>query len=168
MSLQQLLQEDKREQDAMCFVEAHGFLTSLTIQPIKLENEHICAEIFASSNIVSAHSEAVKLTQESITQSLQNGNFPDLPDGSTEQGMDEEELLSTWSAGFMQGVFLQEDAWFSEQAELVAELTLPIISCSGLLDDELDDITQEDELLDAMSDKIPDCVLDLYLSLNTP
>ena len=68
----------------------------------------------------------------------------------------------------MQGIFFQEDAWFSTHPEDVAELTLPILSCSELLNEELEEIAQDDDLLDRMAEKIPDCVIDLYLLLNAP
>ncbi len=71
----------------------------------------------------------------------------------------------------MQGVFAQEDSWFKTHPEEVAELTLPILSCSELLDDEdgdMGDINQRDEMFDDMAEKIPDCVIDLYLLFNTP
>jgi uncharacterized protein len=147
----------------MYYVEMHGFLTSIAIQPIKPTAEQISKEIFADTALDQLILDAINVLQNDIKQSLLKGDFPDTPTID-----EDEDSLSLWSTGFMQGIFLQEQTWFSEFPDEVAELTLPILSCSELLDDELSEISLNDELLDDMAEKIPDCVIDLYLLLNAP
>jgi uncharacterized protein len=121
------------------------------------------AEILADNKASPAISTAIIELQKGIEQALLNGDFPNVASDE-----DDDDSLTLWSSGFMQGVFSQEELWFASHPEEVAELTLPIISCSGLLEEDMDDISQNDELLDDMADKIPDCIIDLYLLFNSP
>jgi len=154
---------DEIDDEAMYFVEMHGFLTSLVIQPGALTQQQILAEIFAESPVDDSISQAIATLQKEIEQSLLNSDFPDVISAE-----DDEDSLTLWASGFMQGVFSQQELWFESYPDVVAELTLPILSCSELLDEELDDINQNDELLDDMAETIPDCVIDLYLLFNAP
>lgn len=164
------LNSDSAEDEAMEFIEMHGYLTSLAIQSGTLSNEDMLGEIFSAENIATELAAAVASLKAEISQCLFNGDFPELPESTfNDEDFDE---LTLWTSGFMQGIFLQEELWFEKNADEVAELTLPILSCSGLLeeneDDELQSITDDNEILDAMIEKIPDCVVDLYLLFNAP
>jgi len=159
--LNDFFDSDALNEDAMYYVEMHGFLTSLAIQPNSLTNSQVLEEIFAGCPINSAIADAITSLQKDIQQALLNGDFPDFTDAESD-----EDSLALWTSGFMQGVFVEEDKWFANNPEEVAELTLPILSCSGLLED--DDMNKNDELLDDMAEKIPVCVIDLYLLFNTP
>lgn len=154
---------DEIAEEAMYFVEMHGFLTSLVIQTGSLTQQQILAEIFADSPVDDSISQAISTLQKEIEQALLNNDFPDVISAE-----DDEDSLTLWASGFMQGVFSQQELWFESYPDVVAELTLPILSCSELLDEELDDINQNDELLDDMAETIPDCVTDLYLLFNAP
>lgn len=155
---------DELSDDVMYYPEMHGFLTSLSIQPITANQNEVLNEILPGTPVNASIKEAINTLQNDIKKSLLNCEFPDIPD----TGIEDEDVLTLWSSGFMQGIFFQEDAWFSTHPEDVAELTLPILSCSELLNYELEEIAQDDELLDRMAEKIPDCVIDLYLLLNAP
>lgn len=149
--------------EAMDYLEMHGFLTSLSIQPMALDSQQVINQISPEASLPEAIQNEISTLKKTIQQSLLNGDFPDIP--SIEE---DEDTLTLWSSGFMQGVFAQEKEWFESHPEEVAELTLPILSCSGLLEDELSEISQNEELLDELAAKIPDCVIDLYLLFNTP
>ena len=154
---------DEIVEEAMYFVEMHGFLTSLVILPGALTQQQILAEIFADNPVDASILQAIATLQKEIEQTLLNGDFPDVIGAS-----EEEDSLTLWASGFMQGVFSQQELWFESYPDVVAELTLPILSCSKLLDEELDDINQHSGLLDDMAETIPDCVIDLYLLFNAP
>ncbi|MBL4743962.1 MAG: YecA family protein [Cycloclasticus sp.] len=154
---------DELTDDAMYFLEMHGFLTALAVQPGSFSQQQIITEILADNKTSPAISTALIELQKDIEQALLKGDFPDITSAE-----EDEDSLTLWSSGFMQGVFSQEDVWFAEHPEEVAELTLPILSCSELLEEDLGDISQNDELLDDMADKIPDCVIGLYLLFNSP
>jgi len=155
---------DELSDDVMYYPEMHGFLTSLAIQPSAADETKVLNEILPNTPVNTSIKKAINTLQNNIKQSLLNSEFPDIP----ETGIEDEDILILWSSGFMQGIFFQEDAWFANHPEDVAELTLPILSCSELLNEELEGIAQDDDLLDRMAEKIPDCVIDLYLLLNAP
>jgi len=160
-TLKQFLESEHVNDEAMYFMEVHGFLTSLAIQSGELTQQQILHDIFVetpSDELINS----VDTLLKDIKKALLNGDFPDIISDD-----EDEEALTLWAAGFMQGVFGQEQAWFNSHPEEVAELTLPILSCSELLD-EAEDMQLDDEVLDDMAEKIPDCVIDLYLLFNAP
>lgn len=158
--LSDFFDSDELSDNAMYFFEMHGFLTSLVVQPGALTQQQILAEILPDNEVDDTISEAIVSLQKEIEQALLNGDFPTILADE-----DDEDSLTLWASGFMQGVFSQEELWFSHHPEEVAELTLPILSCSELLEDEP---SLSDDLLDEMAEKIPDCVIDLYLLFNSP
>ena len=93
---------DELTDDAMYFEEMHGFLTSLVVQPGKLTQEQILNEILADNVAPSSVQKAIVELQKNIEQALLLGDFPALT--KNEQTSDEE-FLTLWSSGFMQGVF---------------------------------------------------------------
>lgn len=161
--LSDFFDSDELSDSAMYFFEMHGFLTSVVVQPGALSQQQILDEILADNVVDPKISDAIVNLHKEIEQALLNGDFPTIVGDE-----DSEDPLTLWASGFMQGVFSQEDLWFSSHPEEVAELTLPILSCSELLEDNMDDITLNDDLLDEMAEKIPDCVIDLYLLFNSP
>ncbi|ORU91532.1 MAG: metal-binding protein [Cycloclasticus sp. symbiont of Bathymodiolus heckerae] len=161
-SLNDFFDSEDLDEEAMYFIEMHGFLTSLVIQPSDLSQAQIVKEILAESTANTDIKNAIFELKKEIEQQLLSGEFPD-----TLSAAEDEDSLTLWAAGFMQGVFSQEAVWFATHPEEVAELTLPIISCSGLLDDDMGDISQNEDILDDMAEKIPDCVIDLYLLFNS-
>ncbi|ORU92319.1 MAG: metal-binding protein [Cycloclasticus sp. symbiont of Poecilosclerida sp. N] len=154
-TLNDFFNSDQLNEEAMYLSETHGFLTSLVILPGTLSSEQILNIILDDNTANTAIKQEINELRQSIERSLLNGDFPDTYN----------DALTLWAAGFMQGVFSQQDLWFESHPEEVAELTLPILTCSELLDDE---INQPDEVLDDMADRIPDCVIDLYLLFNSP
>jgi uncharacterized protein len=153
--------DEERAEEAMYFFEMHGFLTSLVIQPGSLSAEQVLDTILGGETANASTINAISELQKSIEQALLNGDFPDIITDD-----EDDQTLTLWTSGFMQGVFAQENDWFQSQPEEVAELTLPILSCSELLDDEMGDISEDDDMLDDMAEKIPDCIIDLYLLFN--
>lgn len=163
--LNDFFDDESLAEDTMFLMEMHGFLTSMAIQPGAFSTDDILKNILGDAKASSDITDAITSLQKDIEQSLLNGEFPD------SSSDDDEDSLTLWATGFMQGVFAQQDIWFNTHPEEVAELTLPILSCSELLDDEdsdMKDINQNEEMLDDMAEKIPDCVIDLYLLFNTP
>ena len=164
--LDNFLNSDAISDEAMYVPEAHGFITSLVIQPGSLSMEQCLNEIFANNAVGTVIQQAISELKKDIEKALLNGEFPDLTVSDDDSG---EDTLTLWASGFMQGVFLQEGFWFDTFPEEVAELTLPILSCSELIDDEeMSDISGNEDLLDAMAEQIPNCVIDLYLLFNAP
>ena len=70
----------------------------------------------------------------------------------------------------MEGVFLDESAWFEGDEEGAATLLLPFMALSGLFDDEPDMAELSDDPIRAerLVRQLPELVLDLYLHYRVP
>ena len=70
----------------------------------------------------------------------------------------------------MEGVFTQEEAWFSPKTEQdVAEMLLPVMVASELFEEEEITAIRDDEKLCAeMCAQIPELLIDLYLYFHAP
>lgn len=75
------------------------------------------------------------------------------------------ERLESWCVGFMEGVFLCEEAWLSEDADPeIAHLLLPVMVESGLIEaPETEEIRRNRSLREAMAKELPENLTDLYL-----
>ena len=82
---------------------------------------------------------------------------------------DETPEITLWAEAFMEGVFSNEEAWFSDDEESVAGLLLPIMVASDLFDEgEVKDIRKDRALSEEMCEQIPEILIDLYLQFNAP
>jgi uncharacterized protein len=84
---------------------------------------------------------------------------------------DDDEIpeITLWAEAFMEGVFSNEEAWFSDDEESVAGLLLPIMVASDLFDEgEVKDIRKDRALSEEMCEQIPEILIDLYLQFNAP
>ena len=70
----------------------------------------------------------------------------------------------------MEGVFLDESAWFQGDEESAAALLLPFMALSGLFDDEPDmaELIADPLQAERLVRQLPDLVLDLYLHYRVP
>ena len=82
----------------------------------------------------------------------------------------EETPIGDWCAGFMEGVFSDESAWFQDDEEAAATLLLPFMLLSGLFDDEPDmaEMASDQANQEALVAQLPELVLDLYLHYRVP
>lgn len=78
--------------------------------------------------------------------------------------------LRSWCVGFLEGVFLREEAWFSHEEEVVSELLLPIMVGSGLFEDqpEFAEIAQDQDMVEDMMEHIPEVLTQLFLLFHAP
>lgn len=169
--LQKALESDSTPEDGMTFCEAHGYLTAQAIQPGPFDPDTALAELFGSAAAVQPAQvrEAVCGVYNAILQQLINGEPPDLPCDPESELDPDAPPLQGWATGFMEAFFLQPEAWSGPPEELVGELTLPMLSVSGLLDDEeLHEIAQDSELVMNLCQQIPDLVVDLFLLYQAP
>ena len=79
--------------------------------------------------------------------------------------------LENWCAGFVDTFLEHEEAWLvaASSEEDVADLMVPMLTLSGLFDDEDFQKARNNEKLSArMADTIPDSLTDLYLLFHAP
>ncbi|MCE8016407.1 YecA family protein [Halomonas sp. MCCC 1A17488] len=175
--LDEFLDSERVDPDALDLISAHGFLVALAVAPREIEAAAWVAELFhgePSFTDDAERSEILGLLEKlrgNAIDTLEQGGLPELPFELTLDGsVPEETPIGDWCAGFMEGVFLDEAAWFEQDEETVATLLLPFMALSGLFDDEPDmaDMTADTARLESLAAQLPDLVLDLYLHYRVP
>ena len=174
--LQQFLDADDLHDEALDYMAACGYLTALSVSPEDVAEAEWLAELFAETpnyaddqqktDIVSTLRELkIRLARELASDEdmelpceLSLGDEPDYSD------------LRSWCIGFMEGVFLREEAWFNNDEELVSELLLPVMVGSGLFADqpEFIEIEEDQDMVEDMMEHIPGVLTQLFLLFHAP
>ena len=165
-----MLESDQAPDDRMRYTEAHGYLCACTIRPGPFEPETALRQILSESDTDHAHPELIAdvlCLQTFMHQQLLNGEAPELPD---DPDADEDTPpLQGWCIGFVEALLEDPESWQGPPEDLFAELTLPILAVSGLLDeDELKELADNQDLVFTFCAQIPDLLIDLFLLYHAP
>ena len=77
--------------------------------------------------------------------------------------------LENWCAGFVDTFLENEEAWLEGGEEETADLLVPMLTLSGLFEDEdFQNVRNSEKLSRQMADAIPDSLTDLYLLFHAP
>ncbi|WP_251978802.1 YecA/YgfB family protein [Salinicola avicenniae] len=175
--LDDYLNSERLEETVPDVIGAHGYLVALAVAPTEIAPKQWIAEFFegeppfqdtAERDEILGLFEALKTNAASI---LERGHWLELPfDSELDDDGDMAAAIEDWCAGFMQGVFLDEAAWFAQDEAHVAALLLPFMALSGLFDDEpeLAEMIAEDTQFSALAAQLPELTLDLYLHFRVP
>ncbi|OHY98707.1 YecA family protein [Salinicola sp. MIT1003] len=175
--LDDYLNAERLGEEAPDVISAHGYLVALAVSPRDIAPEQWIAELFegeppfddtAERDEILGLLEALKANAASI---LERGHWVELPfDAELDEAGEMAAAIEDWCAGFMQGVFLDEAAWFSQDESHVAALLLPFMALSGLFDDEpeIAEMVAEDAQFAALAGQLPELTLDLYLHFQVP
>ena len=175
--LDDFLDSERVDPDALDLISAHGFLVALAVAPREVTNATWVAELFHGEPSFADDAERHEILglleklRDSAIATLEQGGLPELPFDLSLDGLPPEETpIGDWCAGFMEGVFLDETPWFEHDEESVATLLLPFMALSGLFDDEPDmaEMTADNTRLASLAGQLPDLVLDLYLHYRVP
>ncbi|WP_104202744.1 YecA family protein [Billgrantia saliphila] len=175
--LDEFLDSECVDPDALDLISAHGFLVALAVAPRELEAATWVAELFHGEPEFADDTERSEILalleklRRNAIDTLEQGGLPELPFELTLDGLPAEETpIGDWCAGFMEGVFLDEAAWFEQDEENVATLLLPFMALSGLFDDEPDmaELAADTARMESLVSQLPELVLDLYLHYRVP
>ncbi len=175
--LDDFLDSERVDADALDLIGAHGFLVALAVAPCDADPATWVAELFHGEPAFSDDTERETILglldelRRNAIAALEQGQLPELPISLTLDDLPAEETpVGDWCAGFMEGVFLEEAAWFEEDEEAAATLLLPFMALSGLFDDEADmaDFIADTARLESLASQLPELVLDLYLHYRVP
>jgi len=170
------LLSDKVHEDALDYIALHGYLCALAISPAPQAEqewlEQVMAETPVQENSTERHEIFNLMRQELafLKDCLESDQDIDLPCDLTLE-VDEEDdcLLEYWAQGFMELIFSQEEVWFSEQEEDVAECLLPFMLAAKLdEDEELEELRSQPEFCQQLCEQIPELLQDLYLLFRVP
>ncbi|MGE8323386.1 MAG: UPF0149 family protein [Pseudomonas sp.] len=174
--LQAFLDADELHEEALDYVAAHGYLTALSINAEEVPEREWIDALFAEEPHYASDAQRIEIEatlvalKAHIARQLASEEEFDLPCelDLTEEPDDSD--LRGWCIGFMEGVFLREEAWFDRDEEEVSEMLLPIMVGSGLFDEqpEFADIASNANLQDDMIVQIPEALTALFLLLHAP
>ncbi len=166
--LEAYLDSEQAPEESMDFLQAHGFLTALAISPVPMDAAQWLPELLATATPTQGEDADIpgllQALRDSIEATLSDGERLTLPcELSLGKDPDDSDLRA-WCAAFMEGHFMDEDAWFAQDGEAVSELLLPILAISGLFDDpELQALLRNPRQAQALCRDIPEVLTDLYL-----
>lgn len=165
-------------EDSLDLIGIHALLCALNISPQDTPTQEWLALIFDGEPDWSSDAEAKQIKallvrwKDALRADLENDHPLELPCELTFADDPQEPALEIWAQGFMEGVFLHEDAWFAEgsaEETTIAELMLPIMMASSLFEDkELSQIRANPALAEQMAEEIPENLTDLYLLFHAP
>lgn len=175
--LDDFLDSERVDADALDLIGAHGFLVALAVAPRDTPAAAWVAELFHGDPAFADDAERetilglLERLRHNAIEVLEAGGLPELPFELELAGSAPEETpIGDWCAGFMEGVFLDEAAWFADDEEAAATLLLPFMLLSGLFDDEPDmvELAGDATRLEGLVTQLPELVLDLYLHYRVP
>ncbi|ALM54507.1 YgfB and YecA protein [Halomonas huangheensis] len=168
---------ERAGEDALDLIGAHGFLVALAVAPREVPATSWIAELFHGTPEFANDQERetilglLEQLRRNAIDVLEAGGLPELPFELTLDGVAAEETpIGDWCAGFMEGVFLDEPAWFEGDEETSATLLLPFMLLSALFDDEpeMADMGRDTQRMESFVAQLPELVLDLYLHYRVP
>ncbi|SHE57795.1 uncharacterized protein SAMN02745148_00692 [Modicisalibacter ilicicola DSM 19980] len=175
--LDDFLDSERVDADALDLVSAHGLLVALAVAPREVPAATWVGELFHGEPDFGSDIERNEILgllerlRRNAIEALEHGQLPELPFELELGGIAPEETpIGDWCAGFMEGVFLDEGAWFQGNEESAATLLLPFMALSGLFDDEPDmaELIDDPLRLERLVQQLPELVLDLYLHYRVP
>lgn len=150
------------------FAATHGFLCAVAVGP-ELKNWLSLLFDENEKKIPAQVIEQVKQWLVDIQQTLANEELIEFPFEIEEADVDSS--LGDWSVGFVDAMFLNEEAWFTEEIEeTLVELTLPIMVFSGIdeEDPQMESFRRNGQLMDDLAGEIPDNLTEIYLLYHAP
>ncbi len=164
--LEDFLDGDDNEH-GLDFCGTHGFLCAVTVGPVRESSEWLDA--LFEGEVPADLVVDLLAWQKSLHACLYHEQPLELPCtlqfSSTKEGNE----LTDWCIGFMEGVFSQEEAWYARDEEHVAELTLPMVTVSGLVEDpELEQMRRQPKLMMQLVRQIPEILSEIYLLFHAP
>ena len=150
------------------FAATHGFLCATVVGP-ELANwrKHLFDE--HEKDIPPAILEQIDLWRQDILQTLLNEEEVGFPVEIEEVSVDSS--LGDWAIGFVDALFLNDEAWFeqADEEEDVIMLTLPMMVFSGIEGEpDLESVRKNPDLMEEMAEEIPENLTKLFLIYHAP
>lgn len=157
---------------ALDFFGLHGVVCASVIGPVRLKFEDqfklaTGADALPDSGVPEIFRHCVEHLARDMVQALDMGQALELPEPEDGDPMN---ALENWCAGFVDTFLDHEEAWLEAASEEeVADLMLPMLTLSGVFDDEdFQKVRSDDKLAGRMAEAIPDSLTDLYLLFHAP
>jgi uncharacterized protein len=170
-SLEDILFADPWGDEAVDFFGLHGIVCASVVGPVALSADDIFAlatgtEDAAPEKTPQTFRSAVDQLARDMAHALDMGQTLELPEPEDGDPMN---ALENWCAGFVDTFLENEDAWLEVDEKETADLLVPMLTLSGLFEDEdFQKVRNDEKMARQMSDAIPDSLTDLYLLFHAP
>lgn len=165
-SLEAILFDDRFAEDSLDYFGIHGALSALAVGPCEMTPDDWMELAFGRPVTASelANYDEVVATLTRIFRNIRSELNQEEPIELPAETYEDREAMTNWCAGFVEAFLANEERWFEQKQELVAELLLPIMALSDLFDDEdFTEIKGNPKLMAQLSEQIPEVLTDLYL-----
>lgn len=178
--LENFIFSDSVSEESLDLIGIHGFLCALIISPLPTSEQQWMEILFDGEPQWQNDQQQLDIKNilrnwyASIRNDMENDKELEMPCELSLVVEEDDEVadVETWAQAFMEGVFLNEDAWYANgpvQEQKVTELMLPIMVVSDLFDaKEFQEIKRNPDVCEEMANQIPDILIDLYLIFQTP
>lgn len=170
-ALEDILFAEPWGDEAVDFFGLHGIVCASVVGPIALNVDEIFTlatgtERSPSDKTPEVFSSTVDRLARDMAQALDMGQTLELPEPEDGDPMN---ALENWCAGFVDTFLENEDAWLEVDEKEAADLLVPMLTLSGLFEDEdFQKVRNDEKMARQMSDAIPDSLTDLYLLFHAP
>lgn len=171
-ALEDILFAEPWGDDSLDFFGFHGVVCASVVGPASLNMETIFRLVTGSDEapgggIPDTFRQCVTQLAGDMTKSLDMGQALELPEPEDGDPMN---ALENWCAGFVDTFLEFEDEWLDAASEEeTADLMVPVLTLSGLFDDEdFQRVRTSEKLSQRMAEAIPDSLTDLYLLFHAP
>ncbi len=170
-ALEDILFAEPWGDEALDFFGLHGVVCASVVGPTSLSTEDIFrlatgAEQAPSGQVPDAFRQAIEQLGRDMAHALDMGQSLELPEPEDGDPMN---ALENWCAGFVDTFLENEEAWLEAGEEETADLLVPMLTLSGLFEDEdFQNVRNSEKLSRQMADAIPDSLTDLYLLFHAP
>ncbi|HKK55523.1 YecA family protein [Marinobacter sp.] len=165
-ALEDILFAEPWGDEAVDFFGFHGIVCASVVGPVALDADDIFAlatgvEPTSAVKTPEAFRASVDQLARKMARALDMGQALELPE--PEDG-DPMSALENWCAGFVDTFIEHEDAWLAVDEQEAADLLVPMLTLSGLFEDEdFQKVRNDETLAGQMAAAIPDSLTDLYL-----
>ncbi|MFN2360958.1 MAG: YecA family protein [Marinobacter sp.] len=170
-ALEDILFAEPWGDDALDFFGLHGVVCASVVGPVSLSTGDIFrlatgADQAPDGQLPDTFRDAVEQLARDMAHALDMGQPLELPEPEDGDPMN---ALENWCAGFVDTFLENEDAWLEAGEQETADLLVPMLTLSGLFEDEdFQNVRNSPNLSRDMSDAIPDSLTDLYLLFHAP
>ena len=171
-ALEDILFAEPWGEDALDFFGFHGAVCASVVGPAKLSVETVFRLVTGTDEIPDGgipeiFRQCVMQLAGDMARALDMGQALELPEPEDDDPMN---ALENWCAGFVDTFLEYEDEWLDAVSEEdTADLMVPMLTLSGLFDDEdFQNFRNSEQLSGQMADAIPDSLTDLYLLFHAP
>lgn len=158
--------------EALDFFGFHGVVCASVIGPEALKAEDIFrlatgTDQLPEGGVPPIFRQCVEHLARGMANALDMGQALELPEPEDGDPMN---ALENWCAGFVDTFLEHEEEWLqAADEEEVADLMVPMLTLSGLFEDEdFENARNDEKLAGKMAEAIPDSLTDLYLLFHAP